>query len=188
MAIPVPYLTAKEYLAAEQKSQNRHEYIAGQVFAMAGGSKEHNLISGNLYASLRSHVRGTNCTTFMADMKVRIPTNNQADIFYYPDVVVTCNDNEQERYFLDYPCLIIEVLSPETEAIDKREKRLNYQNLASLQEYVLVSQDEIKLEVYRKNEQGIWTVEILNKGDNLQLDFVKFTLTMPDIYEDILSF
>jgi len=188
MAIPVPYLTTKEYLVGEQKSQNRHEYIGGQVFAMAGGSKEHNQICLNIASILRSHVRGTNCTTFMADMKVKIPTNEQADIFYYPDVVVTCNDNEQERYFLDYPCLIIEVLSPGTEAIDKREKRLNYQNLASLQEYILVSQDEIKLEVYRKNERGIWTVETLNKGDNLELDSVELTLTMSDIYEDVFSF
>jgi Uma2 family endonuclease len=188
MAIPISYLTAKEYLVAEQKSQNRHEYIGGQVFAMAGGSKEHNQICLSIASILRFHVRGTNCTTFMADMKVRIPTNDQADIFYYPDVVVTCNDNEQERYFLDYPCLIIEVLSPGTEAIDKREKRLNYQNLVSLQEYILVSQDEIKLEVYRKNQLGIWTVETLKQGDNLQLYSVELTFTMPDIYEDVLSF
>lgn len=185
MAIPVPYLTIEEYLTAEQTSQNRHEYIGGQIFAMAGGSKEHNLISGNIYTFLRSQLRRTGCTIFMADMKVKIPLQDKADIFYYPDVVATCNQDDQERFFLDYPCLIIEVLSPGTEAIDKREKRINYQTLNSLQEYILVSQDEIKLEVYRKNNQEVWSVETLDEDDNLQLDSVGLTLTMQDIYEDV---
>jgi len=187
MAIPIPYLTVEEYLTAEQTSQNHHEYIGGQIFAMAGGSKQHNLISGNIYTALRSQLRKTNCSTFMADMKVRISLQDKADIFYYPDVVVTCNQDDQERFFLNYPCLIIEVLSPGTEAIDKREKRINYQTLNSLQEYILVSQDKITLEVYRKNNQGIWIVETLDKDDNLQLDSVGLNLTMQDIYEDVFD-
>ncbi|ELS04446.1 hypothetical protein Xen7305DRAFT_00041800 [Xenococcus sp. PCC 7305] len=187
MAIPVPYLAVEEYLTAEQTSQNRHEYIGGQIFAMAGGSREHNQICLNIASLLRFHVRGSDCTAFVADMKVKIPLQDKADIFYYPDVVVTCNSDDQERFFLDYPCLIIEVLSPGTEAIDKREKRLNYQTLDSLQEYILVSQSEIRLEVYRKSNQGIWNVETLDQDDNLQLDSVGLTLTMQDIYEDIFT-
>ncbi|MEM9274149.1 MAG: Uma2 family endonuclease [Cyanobacteria bacterium P01_F01_bin.143] len=187
MAIPVPYLTVEKYLTAEQTSPNRHEYIGGQIFAMAGGSKQHNQICLNIASLLRFHVRGTGCTTFMSDMKVKIPLQDKADIFYYPDVVVTCNQDDKERFFLDYPCLIIEVLSPGTEAIDKREKRINYQTLNSLQEYILVSQDEIRLEVYRKNSQGIWIVETLDQDDKLQLDSVGLTLTMQDIYEDVFD-
>jgi Uma2 family endonuclease len=185
MAVPVFYLTETEYLDAEQSSQHRHEYIGGQVFAMAGGSREHNIICLNIASLLRSHLRGSGCTTFMADMKVKIPIPHKTDIFYYPDVVVTCNDRDTDRFFLKYPCLIIEVLSPATEAIDKREKRLNYQTLDCLKEYILLSQDEMKLEVYRQDERGTWTIEVLDKENDLQLNSIALTLTMSDIYEAV---
>lgn len=147
------------------------------------------MIAGNIYSRLRSHLRGSSCSVFMADMKVKIELANKAnDIFYYPDVVVTCNSQDQDRFFLNCPCLIIEILSPSTETTDKREKLVNYQNLESLREYVLVSQDEIKVEVYRKDAQGNWSVQILGKGDDLELNSVGFTLTMTDIYEDVFTF
>ena len=120
-------------------------------------------------------------------MKVKVKVQN-VDIFYYPDLLVTCDPSDQERYFKTSPNLIVEVLSNFTETTDKREKRVNYQSIKSLQEYVLVSQDEIRVEVYRKDNEDNWTVETLGKDDNLQLDSVGLTLTMAEIYEDIFSF
>ncbi|BAZ66161.1 hypothetical protein NIES4106_09080 [Fischerella sp. NIES-4106] len=190
MSVPLTYLTVEEYLKAEESSEIRHEYIAGQVFAMSGSSKEHNRISLNIASILSSHLRGSSCSVYMSDMKVRIQSTNKtksADLFYYPDVVVTCNPQDQDRFFVNYPCLIIEVLSPSTEAIDKREKRINYQALDSLQEYMLVSQDQIQVEIYRKDAQGNWSVQTLDKGDDLQLKSVSLTLTMTEIYEDVIT-
>jgi Uma2 family endonuclease len=188
MQSPVNLLTVEEYLQLEQTSEIRNEYLGGQVFAMSGGSKQHNLISGNIYSRLRSHLRGGSCSVFMADMKVRIELANQnKNIFYYPDVTVSCDSQDKERFFLNYPCLTIEVLSPSTELTDKREKLVNYRNLGTLQEYVLVSQDKIKVEVYRKDTQGNWSLTILGKNDEIHLDSIDLTLTRADIYEDVIN-
>lgn len=188
MRSPLNLLTVEEYLKLEQDAEIRHEYVAGQIYGMTGSSREHNLIAGNILALLRPHLRGSSCRAFVSDMKVEIQTSSQrADFFYYPDVVVTCDPLDRERYFLTSPCLVIEILSPSTQATDKREKRINYQTISSLQEYVLVSQDEIKVEVYRRDKNNNWTVETLNKNDELQLDSVGLTLTMADIYEDVFS-
>jgi Uma2 family endonuclease len=184
MRSPVNLLTVEEYLKLEQDAEIRHEYVAGQIYAMAGASEAHNLIVTNLVAILRPHLRGSSCRSFVSDMKVKVKTQ-QADIFYYPDLLVTCDPNDSKKYFKTNPSLIVEVLSDSTETTDKREKRLNYQTIESLQEYVLVSQDEIKVEVYRKDNQGNWTVETLGKNDDLTLDSVGLTLTMADIYEDV---
>lgn len=187
MRSPLNLLTVEEYLKFEQDSEIRHEYVAGQIYAMAGASEAHNLIVTNLIAILRPHLRGSSCRVFVSDMKVKVKTQN-ADIFYYPDLLVTCDSNDNKKYFKTNPNLIVEVLSNSTETTDKREKRVNYQNIESLQEYVLVSQDEIKVEVYRKDNEGNWTVETLGKDDNLQLSSVGLTLTMADIYEDVFNF
>jgi Uma2 family endonuclease len=188
MQSPVNLFTVEEYLQLEQTSEIRHEYLAGQVFAMSGGSKQHNLIAGNIYSRLRSHLRGGSCSVFMADMKVRIQLANQnKSIFYYPDVIVSCDPDDQDRFSLNYPCLIIEVLSPSTELTDRREKLVNYRNLETLQEYVLVSQEEIKVEVYRQDTQGNWSLTILGKDDDLRLDSIGLTLTMTEIYEDVIK-
>jgi Uma2 family endonuclease len=177
-------LTVTEYLEAEKTSEIRHEYIAGQLFAMAGASEEHNLICTNIISILRPHFRGTSCRAFMSDMKVKIKVKN-ADIFYYPDILVTCDPEDRDRYFKTHPSLIIEVLSDSTEITDKREKRINYQTLDSLQEYVLVYQNQIKVEIYRRDISGNWLVEVFGKNDKLHLESVGLYLTMADIYEDI---
>lgn len=189
MQSPLYFFTVEEYLELEQTSDIRHEYFAGEVFAMAGGSKEHNIISGNVYSRLRSQLRGSSCNVFMSDMKVRINlANENQTIFYYPDVIVSCDTEDQDRYFLNYPCLIIEVLSPSTETIDRREKLLNYRSLASLKEYVLISQDEVKVEVYRQDEKRNWTIQtLINRDDKLHLDSVGLILEMTDIYEDVIN-
>ena len=186
MRSPLNLITVEEYLKLEQDAEIRREYVAGQVYAMAGASEAHNLIVGNIFALLRPHLRGSSCRAFVSDMKVKVKMQ-QADIFYYPDLLVTCDPNDNKKYFKTDPSLIVEVLSDSTQTTDRREKRLSYQTIDSLQEYVLVSQDEIKVEVYRRDSNNNWTVEILGKDDDLQLNSVGLTLTMADIYEDVFS-
>ncbi|MTJ06886.1 Uma2 family endonuclease [Anabaena sp. UHCC 0204] len=189
MQSPLYLFNIEEYLELEQTSDIRHEYFGGEVFAMAGGSKEHNIISLNVASSLRSQLRGSFCNVFMSDMKVRINlASDHQTIFYYPDVIVSCDTEDQDRYFLNYPCLIIEVLSPSTETIDRREKLVNYRSLTSLREYVLISQDEVKVDIYRQDKQGNWTIQILiNRNDKLVLDSVGLILEMADIYENVIN-
>jgi Uma2 family endonuclease len=148
---------------------------------MSGASEAHNLITGNIFALLRPHLQRSSCRAFVSDMKVKVqlPT---ADIFYYPDLLVTCDRNDSEKYFKTSPNLIIEVRLDSTETI---EKRINYQTLESLQEYVLISQDKIKVQVYCQDDRGNWTIETLGKDDKLQLNSVGLNLTMTDIYEDV---
>lgn len=186
MRSPLNLITVEEYLNLEQDAEIRHEYVVGQIYAMAGASEAHNLIAGNIFAVLRPHLRGSSCRAFVADMKVKVKAQ-KADIFYYPDLLATCDPNDSEKYFKTYPSLIVEVLSDFTETTDKREKRINYQTIDSLKEYVLVSQDETRVEIYCKDNNGNWTVETLGKNDDLQLNSVGLTLTMADIYEDVFS-
>jgi Uma2 family endonuclease len=187
MQSPLNFLSVEEYLKTEDKSDIRHEYVDGQIFAMAGASEEHNLIVGNIYTALRSYLRGSSCRTFVSDMKVKVKVQ-KIDIFYYPDLLVTCDPNDRERYFKTSPILIVEVLSNSTETTDKREKRVNYQSIKSLQEYVLISQDEIKVEIYRKDTQGNWSVQTFkNSDDRVCLESVNLTMTMAEIYEDVFS-
>jgi Uma2 family endonuclease len=186
MRSPISIFSVAEYLEAESKSEVRHEYLDGQVFAMAGGSKAHNIITLNIASRLRSQLREKSCDVFMSDMKVKLKSAYQNKVvFYYPDVVVTCSPEDRDKYLVNYPCVIFEVLSPSTEVSDRREKLVNYQTIGSLQEYILVSQDKIKVEVYRQDLQGNWTKEILGSDDILVLNSVNLSLTMTDIYEDI---
>ena len=188
MELATAFISKKDYLEGEKTSPIRHEYLGGEIFAMSGGSEEHNRIALNIASLLRFHLRGSGCKTFIADMKVKISiAQNTLDIFYYPDVMVTCDPQDTEKYYKTSPCLIVEVLSPSTKDLDRREKRLNYQSLESLQEYVLVSQTEMKVEVYRLLEIGKWSVESLGKEDSLELKSVGLTLTMTDIYDEVLT-
>ncbi|MDJ1171643.1 Uma2 family endonuclease [Roseofilum sp. BLCC_M154] len=188
MKLSTALISVPDYLEGEKLSPIRHEYIGGQIFAMSGGSEEHNRITLNIASFLNAHLRGSGCKTFMSDMKVNMPiARDTADLFYYPDVMVTCEPEDREKYYKTSPCLIVEVLSPSTESLDRREKRLNYQSLPSLQEYILVSQTEMKVEVYRRNTDGNWSLEILEIDDSLELNSVGLSLTMADIYDEVLT-
>lgn len=184
MQSPITCLTPDEYLSLEQHSEIKHEYVDGEMFPMGEVSQEHNYIAGNIIALLRPHLRGSFCRVFISDMKVKIKAA-RAHIFYYPDILVTCALEDKEKYYKTRPSLIIEVLSDSTKVIDKREKRANYRTLDSLQEYVLVYQDEMKLEIYRKNDAGDWLSQTLGKSDRLELNSVGLSLSMSDIYEDV---
>jgi Uma2 family endonuclease len=173
--------TKNAYLALEQTSPERHEYVAGQVYAMAGGSEEHDLIAGNFYSRLRAHLRGSDCRVFSGNMKIHIPA---LDIFYYPDLSVTCDPNDRERYFKERPKLLVEVLSPGTERIDRNEKLINYRQLPSLEEYLLVSQTAPWVGVYRRHGSGHWASETVQGQGQLTLESVGLTMTLAEVYED----
>ena len=165
-----PYISIEEYLQAEKSSPIKHEYIQGQIYAMAGASDAHVTITANLVALLRNHIRGTGCRLYVADMKARIES---LDIFYYPDIMVTCDSRDtQFEYFKRYPSLIIEVLSPSTEALDRGDKFSDYQELDTLQEYVLVSQNRQRIDCFRRNSEERWV--LYSYRGNQQLELVLF--------------
>jgi Uma2 family endonuclease len=150
---------------------------------MAGGSEAHNAISLNLASALRAHFKGHPCRVFMADMKLRL-TIAEEDIFYYPDVLVTCDPLDNEAYFKTRPVVIVEVMSPSTERLDRREKFLSYQQLPSLEEYVLVDQEKMHVTVFRRSSD--WKPEHLQSGgDFLRLPSVSFHLPLTALYEDV---
>ena len=174
-------LTFDEYLRLEHNSPARHEYVHGQMFMLAGTSSHHNRLAGRLYARLLEAEAGT-CQTFFADIKVRTPDPGATG--YYPDVLVTCDEDDNDPYVKRKPCLIAEVLSPSTEAVERGEKLLNYRKLESLRAYVLLSQDPPRAEVYRRDEGG-WRYEVRESGDVLKLPCVGLELPLNTLYDTV---
>jgi Uma2 family endonuclease len=181
----VSTLDESDYLSGEALSPIRHEYVDGHVYAMAGASKVHNIIAGNLFSRLRQHLRGSACQAFIADMKVKVEASRA---YYYPDVVVTCAAEDTvssgPRDYLTAPVLIVEVLAETTENIDRREKMRAYAVLDSLQEYLLVDSRKPQAELYRKRPEGGWEQWIVTPGDTLALTSVGLDLAVEDFYED----
>ncbi len=177
------YISPEDYLQAEEKSPIKHEYINGQVYAMAGALDPHVTIAGNLFALLRNHVRGKGCRVYISDMKARIESQN---IFYYPDVMVTCDERDREfATFKRYPCLIVEVLSKSTEAFDRGDKFADYQQLETLQEYVLISTKRQRIDCFRRNAEGLWVLHSFTQGSKVYLASVDFYTSVDDLYEDV---
>ena len=176
-------LTPEEYLAFEETSQARHEYVDGQIYAMAGGTDDHNAIALNCASILKAHLRGSGCRTFMSDVKTQLDALN---IYYYPDVFVTCDERDKEnRKLKRYPCLIIEVLSDSTEAIDRGTKFENYQILESLQEYVLINQSRQRVDCFRRAENGLWLLQGYGSGEQVQFQSIGWEGDISDLYEDV---
>jgi Uma2 family endonuclease len=177
------YISPTEYLQGEENSPIKYEYRDGEVYAMAGASNTHVIITGNVFAILRNHLRGSGCQAYISDTKAHIESINT---YYYPDVIVSCNQKDKAFHnFLRYPCLIIEVLSPTTEAFDRGDKFADYRKLASLQEYVLVSQNRINVEVFRRNSEGQWVLYSYEPGENIHLESINFNCPIADVYEDV---
>lgn len=173
-----------DYLAEERASATKHEYVAGEVFAMAGASKTHGTLAGNAFFMLRSHLRGKPCGVWIAGMKVRIKADNA---FYYPDVVVTCDTADlradSPEDYLQAPKLVLEVLSDSTESIDRREKRIAYRHLNSLEEYGLIDPKRRWIEVYRRSETG-WTQNIFEGDESFRLASVDLEVPLSELYAD----
>jgi Uma2 family endonuclease len=156
-----PSIPVEDYLAGELESEVRHEYVDGEVYAMVGASDRHGLIGLNLAGALSQRLPDR-CQVFMADMKVRIRVNER-DLFYYPDVLVSCDPRDRDPYYRQYPCLVAEVLSPHTARHDRFEKALFYRQLDGLEEYVLISQEYRLVEVFRRADQ--WQASACTQGE-----------------------
>ncbi len=176
--------SVSEYFALERETDIRHEYLDGEIVAMGGASRTHNTLVLNLAAALRSRLRGTSCRIGSSDMKVFIESANRG---YYPDLVVSCGDpaEEVDEYTETRPLLVVEVLSPSTAAIDRTEKRLNYQRLESLQEFVLVAQDEPLVEIFRRQSDG-WTHIQYRASEEIELTSIDLRVAMSVVYEDVV--
>lgn len=186
---PLTYISPEEYLEGEKLAEIRHEYIDGDVFAMAGTSTRHNRIALNLAFSLRSFARGGPCGVFASNVKVRI---RQGERFYYPDVMLVCADNddvgdEGDTYYEDSPCLIAEVLSESTEKIDRREKWPAYREIPTLRYYLLIDSRKPEITCYRRTKAG-WEVGPLGPGESLTVECppgYRGKLEFTEIYGDV---
>ena len=173
-------LTFEEYLKLEHVSSIKHEFVDGQMFMLAGASDRHNRLAGRLYAWFLS-AEEDSCLTYFADMKVRTPNG----VGYYPDVLVTCDEEDDDLYVKRKPCLVVEILSPSTEAIDRGEKLHNYRTFGTLQAYVLVNQEVERVEIYRREEDGSWRYEEREAGESLRVPCLDFELRVDDLYSGI---
>jgi Uma2 family endonuclease len=185
-AQPRVYLTVAEYLARERVGDTKHEFFAGQVYALAGGSEQHNLIAGNVLASLHAQVRKRSCTVYPSDMRLKIPRTN---LYTYADVSVVCGQaqfEDAQRDILLNPSVIIEVLSPSTENYDRGKKFQNYRTLDSAREYLLIAQDTHHIEHYIRQPDNQW---LLSEADTLdatiELPTISCTLALADVYEKV---
>lgn len=163
----------------EAQSQIRHEFVDGFVFAMAGGTDYHNQIAINALFALRAAAQAAGCESYISDMLLQTPGGT-----YYPDVFVTCEEPNDGSRLKHTACLIIEVLSESTEVIDRSEKLHNYQKLPGLQAYVLVSQDQQLVEVFRRLEDKSWRYEAIEEGE-VQLPCVEVAVKLDDLYRGV---
>ncbi len=147
-------MTPQDYLDWEAQQPIKYEYINGHVVGMTGGTIPHNDLALNLAVALKQHLRGKSCKVQIADAKVGV---SEQGPFFYPDVMVSCDPRDQRaRQVIYHPCLIIEVLSPSTEAFDRGQKFRHYRRIDALKEYVLIDSEQVAVECYRLNDQGIW--------------------------------
>lgn len=177
------YMSPQEYLEWEEHQEIKYEYVNGEVFAMTGGSIPHNTIALNLASALKTQLRGGKCRTFMADAKLGISENGP---FHYPDVMVSCDPRDKQAItFIQYPCLIVEVLSPSTEAYDRGGKFMQYRRIVTLQEYVLIDANKVSLDCFRLNDRGLWELHPYEEGDEVHLTSVDFSFLISLVYEDV---
>ncbi len=182
-------ITENEYLQGELVAKIKHEFIDGEVYAMARASEIHNFLSGNIYTELKAQLKGTPCRAFIADMKVKV-----AHDFFYPDVMVVCQQDDTTKksdYYQQAPVMVIEVLSKSTRRFDKTAKRLKYLQIPTLEEYVLIEQAIGEIEVFRKKEH--WQSSYYYLGDTITFESIGVSVPVEDIYyqvnnEDVLAY
>lgn len=172
----------EDYLEGEKISPVKHEYVDGEVYAMAGASDNHSRISVNFITALSNHLRDSTCEPFAGDTKVRAAIN----VYYYPDVLVSCEENPESPYFRNAPILIIEVTSPSTENIDKREKLFAYQRIPSVREYAVIDQHRINIELHRRQPDGNWITYYFDASDEeVEFQSVELALPINEIYRRV---
>ena len=181
-------MTVPEYLRFEREARVRHEYIDGEVVAMSGGSRAHNRIAGNILASLHGQLRrDRRCRPYLADMRLQVADSG---LYTYPDLVVTCGEerlDDDEQTLLD-ATLVVEVLSPSTEAYDRGEKWARYRRLASLADYLLVGQDQPRVERFTRGDGGTWIFSAVHDLDAvLEIDSIGARLSLAEVYDDVFD-
>ena len=173
-------ITESEYLKQEQDAIVKHEYLDGCIFSMVGASKNHGRIIRNLLGKFDLHLTNSPCEPFSSDLKVKAGQN-----YFYPDVVVDCNPESETAYFAEQPTLIIEVTSRSTRHRDRSEKLLSYLNIESLQEYVLIDQDIVSIDIFRRSEN--WILRNYALGDKVLFNAINLELSVEEIYHRVIN-
>lgn len=177
--------SAEEFLAWEETQTEKHEFVAGEVFAMTGARQDHVIVSGNIFAALKQRLRGTPCRAYIADLKLRVEA---ADAFFYPDVLVSCHATDlKSQQFISNPSLIVEVLSDSTADYDRGGKFVAYRKLDSLQEYLIVDVDNRRVECFRRTNHNDWLLHDYVGEDDCELTSLGLSLPMAEIFEDIAA-
>lgn len=183
------YVSPEEYLAFEREAREKHEFINGEIVAMAGASENHNVIASNLFGELFIQLKNSECRAFASDMRVKAAKAKKTTDYYYPDIVVTCGEREfddEKKDVLINPRAIIEVLSKSTRLKDRNEKLESYMALESLTDYVLVEQDTMRIEHYSRLDAENWKVRLLNEESHeLVLESISCRVSLTDIYNEI---
>ena len=175
-------ISIEDYLNGEEISDIKYEYIDGEVYAMAGTSQNHSRITGNFVNALLNHLQDSDCEPYSENIKVRA----EEEVFYYPDILVTCEGEFKNKYFCEEPILIVEVISPSTKQIDRREKLRAYQQMPSVQEYVIVEQEKISVEIHRRQPDGNWITYFFTRTDTeFTLESVDLTLQLSEVYRRV---
>jgi Uma2 family endonuclease len=180
-------ITFAEYLEREKASETKHEFLAGEVFAMAGGTVEHARLTSKVDGELRAQLRGRPCELFSSDLLVRVLAT---DLATYPDLSVVCGrieTNPEHPQALTNPVVLVEVLSEGTEAYDRGEKFAHYRRIPSLREYVMVSQNRRRIEVFRRNEDESWTLYEASAGQSAKLVSIGCELAVDEVYRNALE-
>lgn len=179
------YVSEADYLAHEKLATERHEYVAGQIYLMAGASKQHNRIARNFINRLENAAKNKGCDVFFSDIKVRV---EKYAAYYYPDVVVDCSaDGDEDDYYLKTPCLIIEIASDSTIRKDYMEKSLAYQSIPSLKAYLVVAQDKAQVDMLIRADNGDWQLKQFDSLDTeITLPCLDTTLSLTAIYQQVL--
>ena len=181
MGLPQRKLFTKdEYLLLEEKADTKHELVNGEIYAMAGAKENHVKITGNIFRNIANHLLESPCDVYSSDMKLSAGFD-----CYYPDVFVKCDPDDNDELVKEKPILIVEVLSESTKHFDRGDKLQNYLRIPSLQEYVLVSQKEIEIWIYRRRGKK-WEMEILKDNDELHFHSVDLTIPVGDLYVKVL--
>ena len=182
-AIPEPGFSGEDFLAWEAHQSVKHEFLAGEVFAMAGARDAHVTIAGNVFMLLRAHTRGTPCRTYIADMKLRVAA---ADAYFYPDVFVTCDPRDQmSDTWKSHARLVVEVLSESTEGYDRGRKFQNYRLLDSLQEYVVIDPEARTVDVFRRAADRQWELHPYEGGATAEFVSLGCLAPLELIFEDV---
>ena len=181
-----PFITPAEYLTLERKAEYKSEYLNGQIFAMTGASRKHNLIVTNILTSLGQQLRNSPCEAYSSDMRVKVPAPG---LYTYPDVVVVCDEPKFEDEEVDTllnPTVLIEVLSTSTKRYDRIAKTSYYRTLDSLAEHLLVAQHEIRIEQYVRQGNGEWIQFAYGSLDHIvELKSIECSLLLRDVYDKV---